>query len=72
MASNGLVANPKKPTLMILNYCNKNLPPVEVKVGSEIISQAKSSKLIGVTINESESWEDQINGKGGVVSSLNQ
>ena len=72
MASNGLVANPKKTTLMILNYCNKAQDPIEVTVGSEKICQEKSSKLLGVIINDSETWEDQINGKGGVMSALSQ
>ena len=57
---------------MILNYTNKTQVPVEVTVGSEKISQSKSSKLLGVTINESETWEDQITGKGGVISALGQ
>ena len=72
MASNGLVANPKKTTLMILNHNNKSHTQVEVKVGQDTISQEKSSKLLGVIINESETWDDQINGRGGVVSALSQ
>ena len=67
MASNGLVANPSKTTLMILNNNNKALDLVEVKVGSNMVTQQKSSKLLGVQINETETWEDQIKGKGGVI-----
>ena len=72
MASNGLVANSKKTSLMILNYQNKLNEPVVVNVGADKITQEKSSKLLGVIINESESWEDQISGIGGVLSSLSQ
>ena len=45
---------------------------IEVKVGANSITQQKSSKLLGVQINETKTWEEQINGKGGVVSALNQ
>ena len=72
MASNGLVANPKKTTLMILNFCNKSNDPVKINVGTNVITQEKSSKLLGVTINDTESWEEQISGKGGVLSALSQ
>ena len=70
MASNGLVANPSKTTFMLLNH--KSESPVEIKVGGKNIAQEKTSKLLGVTINEKENWSTQINEKGGVVSSLNQ
>ena len=50
MASNGLVANPHKTTLMILNYKSLNQDPIEVKVGTNTIKQEKSSKLLGVKI----------------------
>ena len=70
MASNGLVANPSKTTLMMLN--NKTLEPVEIRVEVNTITQEKSSMLLGVQINDSETWDDQINGRGGVISALNQ
>ena len=60
MASNGLVANPSKTTLMILS------------VGNKIIHKESSSKLLGVQIHESETWKTQINEKGGVIPSLKQ
>ena len=58
MASNGLVANPSKTTLMILNH--KSDSPVEISVGGKTIVQEKSSKLLGVTINDKENWSTQI------------
>ena len=70
MASNGLVSNPTKTTLMILNH--KVQVPVEIKVGKVKIIQEISSKLLGVYINENEKWNTQINGKGGVISCLKQ
>ena len=70
MASNGLVANPSKTTLMILNHNSDSA--MEINVGGKTIIQEKSSKLLGVIINEKENWSTQINEKGGVISSLNQ
>ena len=72
MASNGLVANASKSSLMILNHYNKALDLVEVKGGANKVVQESSSKLLGVQINDSETWDDQINGKAGMVSALNQ
>ena len=57
MASNGLVANPSKTTLMILNH--KVETPVEIKVGQNTIKQEMSSKLLGVYINDKENWNTQ-------------
>ncbi len=54
-ASNGLVANPTKTTLMILNHKAQVL--VEIKVGKAKIIQEICSKLIGVYINENEKLE---------------
>ena len=44
MASNGLVANPSKTCLMILNYKTKE--SVEIRVGDSIIKQEHKSKLL--------------------------
>ena len=48
MASNGLVANPSKTTLMILNHNSDSA--MEINVGGKTIIQEKSSKLLGVII----------------------
>ena len=58
MASNGLVANPSKTKLMILNH--KSETPVEINVGGNKIVQEKSAKLLGVTINENENWSTHL------------
>ena len=58
--------------MMILNNNNKALDLVEVKVGTNTIVQEKHAKLLGVQINDEENWNDQINGKGGVLSALSQ
>ena len=50
MASNGLVANPQKTTLMFLNLENKGRDEISVKIGKEVITQSAQAKLIGMTI----------------------
>ena len=51
---------------------SSSFSPVEINVGGQVILQEKSSKLLGVTINDKENWSNQNNEKGGVISSLNQ
>ena len=50
MASNGLVANPTKTTLMILNFKGKE--KVIIKIGEALISQVNNAKLLGVKIEK--------------------
>ena len=50
MASNGLVANPKKTVFMLLNFKDKcvEATPMEIRVGENVIAQSQSTKLLGV------------------------
>ena len=70
MASNGLIANPNKTAMIFLN--TKSEEPITIKIGEVTITQDKHAKLLGITFNEKQDWKDQIYGKGGVLSSLNQ
>jgi hypothetical protein len=74
MASNGLVANQKKTVFMLLNYKNQTplSDPVSIRVGSSIIKQEKSTKLLGMTIEENQCWKEHFFGKNGLISSLNK
>ena len=77
MASNGLVANASKTSLVILNMDKKtrdaiNTSPIEVKIGSSYIKQESYAKLLGITFNEKQNWTTQIRGQNGVVSGLNK
>ena len=75
MASNGLIANPKKTSLVILNHRKGTLPNQEkitVKIGKDLVTQDESAKLLGLTFNEKQKWTNQINNKGGVIPSLNK
>ena len=45
MASNGLVANPKKTKLLFLNLKSK-MDPISIKIGNENIMQESSAKLL--------------------------
>jgi hypothetical protein len=61
MASNSLVANPAKTTLMLVNGKNEEL--LEIEVGNAAVKQKKGSKLLGVKIEDSQKWTAQISGK---------
>ena len=70
MAANGLAANPSKTTFIILNDKQKGAKTRKVQVGEVEISQERSAKLLGVTMDDSQKWNTQIYGKGGTLSSL--
>ena len=72
MASNGLVANPKKTAFMILNLKQDlTTSPISITIGNEQILAESSAKLLGVTLDSDQKWKTQIQGKGGVISNLN-
>ena len=71
IASNGLVANPKKTALLFLNSKNNETNPIELLIGGEQIKQQANAKLLGMTFNDKLKWKEHIQGKGGVISSLN-
>ena len=54
MASNGLVANQKKTVFMLLNHKNSSLEtaPIQIRVGENLVTQEKFTKLLGVTIED--------------------
>ena len=74
MASNGLVANPKKTVFMILNNKKEiNIEhPISINVGKDIVPQSKSTKLLGMQIEENQGWKQHYSGKGGLIASLNK
>ena len=45
---------------------------VKVKVEETLIEQEHVAKLLGVQVDDEMSWKEQENGKGQVISSLNQ
>ena len=59
---------------MLLNYKkgNPETAPVEVRVNENIIVQEKSTKLLGMTIEENQGWKEHFYGKNGLISSLNK
>ena len=50
MASNGLVANPSKTMLIVMN--KKEEEPMKVKVGETYIEQEHTAKLLGVQVDD--------------------
>ena len=75
MASNGLIANASKTSLVILNLKKKDkVPnnPLSATIGGIQVTQVDQAKLLGITFNEKQNWNSQIQGIGGVVASLNK
>ena len=72
MASNGLVANPKKTSFVILNLKGKKNELCSLRIGNEIVYQEKSAKLLGLTFDSNQAWQTQIYGSGGTIMSLNR
>ena len=72
MVSNGLVANPKKTTMLFLNLGRNDKKNISIKIGKEVIQQVNQAKLLGITLDDNQKWDSQINGKGGIISCLNQ
>ena len=72
MASNGLVANPTKTALLFLNLNKSEKCETQfLKIGDVTVNQVPTAKLLGVMINDDQSWNEQILGTGGMISSLN-
>ena len=61
MASNGLVANPKKTAFVVL-YHKKDLEtnPIQLNIGNELINAKTNAKLLGVTLDNNQKWKTQI------------
>ena len=58
--------------IIILNSKSDTQTKVQVRIGNEIVTQEESAKLLGITFNANQKWKNQIHGKGGVLSSLNE
>ena len=69
MASNGLVANAKKTSFLLLNY-KQCEPKISVKIGNELVTRESTATLLGIQFQDDQRWKTQIHGKGGVISSL--
>ena len=72
MASNGLVANCKKTVFMLLNFKNEVNETIKIRVGKNEIAQEKSTKLLGMTIEDNQNWKEHFSGKNGLISTLNK
>ena len=70
MASNGLVANAKKTSFLLLNS-KQTGQDVTLKIGSETVTRDCSAKLLGITFQDNQQWKMQVYGKGGLISALN-
>ena len=59
MASNGLIANPKKTAMLFLNTRNSTSGvPIEINIGKELVIQDHNAKLLGIIFNDKQKWND--------------
>ena len=72
MASNGLIANPKKTAFLILNRKYDPLNELKIQIGKDEVVQVNSAKLLGITFESNLKWDEHVFGTGGILSSLNQ
>ena len=70
MASNGLVANAKKTSFLLLNSKGSGIG-MSVKIGTEMVPRDDSATLLGIRFQDDLQWKAQIFGKGGLLSALN-
>ena len=74
MASNGLVANPKKSVFMILNQkgTTEQSQMETIRVGDTRIIQEKNTTLLGMKLQDDLGWKEHFHGKNGLISQLNK
>ena len=72
MASNGLVANPKKTSLVILNQKERKEEMISITIDKDSVTQENSAKLLGITFDSNQDWKSQIYGPGGMIMSLSR
>ena len=74
MASNGLVANQSKTVFMVLNMkkqCDKLMAESGIQIGNTKVKQESNTKLLGMTIEDNQGWNEHFKGKNGLINSLN-
>ena len=70
MASNGLIVNPNKTAMLFLNHDPTD--QFTLNIGNVDVNRVCQAKLLGMTFNEKQNWNDHIYAKGGPIGSLNQ
>ena len=70
MASNGLVANAKKTSFLLLN-CKQMDCVKEIRIGSELVPRESTATLLGIKFQDDLQWKTYVFGKGGLLSALN-
>ena len=59
--------------LIILNMKGEEAKSgIEINIGQTKICSQKSAKLLGMNLQNDLNWSEHINGKGGIISSLNR
>ena len=75
MASNGLVANQSKTVFMVLNMkkqCDKLLAEQGISIGGITVKPDNQTKLLGMSIENNQGWNEHFNGPMGLINALNK
>ena len=71
MASNALVANPKKTGFMLIRSGTLSAPR-SIMVGRDIIYEETTHKILGMTVDNRLKWDSHVYAPNGVLSSVNK
>ena len=50
----------------------KEDPALKIRIGSSLLEQEKSTKLLGMCIEDNLNWKEHFSGRNGLISSLNK
>ena len=62
---------PPKTNLMFINLNQQENELEEIMVGNITLRQVKHAKLLGMTLDDDLGWKTHVEGKGGLIPSLN-
>ena len=65
------MANPSKTNLLFINLKQPTNDLEDITVGKTKVTQVKHAKLLGMTLDDDLGWKTHIEGKGGLIPSLN-
>ena len=71
MASNSLSANPQKTGFLLIKK-NNATEKRDVKIDDKTIKEERCHRILGITVNNTLSWNDHVDGKGGLLNAVHQ
>ena len=56
---------------MLINYNNQSTKKIKIRVGNSEIEQEKTTKLLGMNIQDNLGWKEHFTGKNGLLACRN-